>query len=449
MPQESKLSGPVSRRQFLRGAAALSAGVVAGFPAIVPSSALGKDGAVAPSNRLALGVIGCGGRGMANTNDFLNFPEMQIVALCDVDERQITSGRKSDAVRKKIGDAEKLKLHRDFREICARKDIDIMLVATPDHWHGLASCEALKNGKDVYCEKPLANSVAEGRAIADAVKKHNRVLQTGSQERSGPNARYAAELVRNGRIGKVHTVTITLPDDQAQHKKAKAYEGVPKGLPVPKELDWSQWLGHTPMVPYHPDRCHFMWRFILAHGGGEMTDRGAHVIDLAGLGLNTDDTGPIEFEAHGKQTPDSLYDTFWDYNFNCTYANGVKMVGTNQGARGIKFEGTDGWIFIAIHGGKLTASKPELLKETIGAKEIQLGRTPHHKRNFLDCVRSRQQPFAQAETGHRTASICHLINLSMKLGGKKLAWDPKAERITNDASANQYLLPKMREGFVL
>ena len=322
-----------------------------------------------------------------------------------------------------------------------------MVVATPDHWHALAAVEALRNGKDVYCEKPLANSVGEGRAVVEAAKRYNRVLQTGSQERSGANARHACQLVRDGRIGRVHTVHIHLPDDQAQHKKAKAYKGVPDAAPIPEGLDWDRWLGPTPKVGYHPDRCHFMWRFILAYGGGEMTDRGAHVIDLVGLGLDTDNTGPLDFDARGVQTPGSLYDTFWEYGWTCNYANGVKMVGTNKGARGIKFEGTDGWIFIAIHGGALEVSKPEILGDYKPLKAAR-DQADIHRRNFLEAVKTRGQPNAPAETGHRTASICHLLNLSMKLG-KKLEWDPKAERITNDESANQHLMPKMREPYVL
>ena len=434
----------VSRRSFLRGAAAASAGAVAGFPLVIPSRALGKDGAVAPSNRLALGVIGTGGRGMGNTREFISQPNIQLVGMCDTDAKNLTAGQKS--VEAQVGKGD-IKATADYRELCARKDLDIVLVATPDHLHALASVEALRNGKDVYCEKPLANSVGEGRMVVEAAKRYNRVFQTGSQERSGPNARHVCQLVRDGRIGKVHTVRINLPDQDRQHKLAQAYKGVPPEAPVPEGLDWDRWLGHTPKVPYHRDRCHFMWRFILAYGGGEMTDRGAHVIDLAGLGLGTDDTGPIDFDARGVQTPGSLYDTFWGYSWTCNYANGVKMIGSTEGPRGIKFAGTDGWIFIAIHGGALEVSDPAILGDY---KPQKAGRdfAMIHKENFLEAVKTRGQPNAPAETGHRTASICHLLNLSMKLG-KKLEWDPKAERITNDESANQHLMPKMREPYVL
>ena len=203
------------------------------------------------------------------------------------------------------------------------------------------------------------------------------------------------------------------------------------------------WLGHTPLAPYHELRCHFWWRFILSYGGGEMTDRGAHIIDLAQLGAGTDDTVPVEFEATGTRSTTSLYNAFMDYKFENVYANGVRMIGENKGPRGLKFEGSGGSIFIHIHGAKLEADPPGLLEEKVAEGEIQLGRSPGHHRNFLDSVKSRQQPVASAEVGHRTATICHLNNIAM-LTGRKLIWDPKTEQIANDSEANALLAPAMR-----
>ena len=429
-----------TRRRFLQQAAATSVGAVS-FPYIIPASALGRDGAVAPSERIVMGTIGTGGQGRGLTGRFLGLPGVQLVAVCDVD-----SGHRDQAramVNEKYGNQD-CAVYGDFRELLARKDINAVIVGTPDHWHALAAIAAAKAGKDIYCEKPLANSVGEGRAICKAVKENNVILQTGSQERSGPNARFACELVRNGRIGKLHTIRINLPCSDGHHKKVLEMNEQPQPeMPVPEGFDYNMWLGHTPVVSYTTNRCHFWWRFILTYGGGEMTDRGAHIIDIAQLGNNTDDTGPVEFIAKGKRSTTGLFNAFMDYRFENIYANGVRMIGENKDPRGLKFEGDKGWIFIHIHGAKLEAEPASLLDEKIGDSEIQLGRTPGHQENFLDAVRTRKQPFATAEIGHRTASICHLNNIAMALG-RPLKWDPKAERIIDDPEANALLTPVMR-----
>lgn len=433
-----------SRRDFLKRTTAASAAALS-FPYIVPASALGKDGKVAPSNRIVMGCVGTGGKGRNNMGTFMSFPDVQVVAVCDADLAHQKAALA--AVNKRYGNQDCAGIH-DYRELVARKDLDAVSVATPDHWHALASVAAANAGKDIYCEKPLANSIGESRAICDAVEKNNRVLQTGSHERSGGNARYAAELVQNGRIGKLHTLRVNLPCDQGHHNQVRKMKAVPPTMPVPEGFDYDLWLGHTAKAPYHEKRCHFWWRFILAYGGGEMTDRGAHVIDIGQLGAGTDDTGPVEIEAVGGDNHHGLYDAFMDYQFENTYANGLKLIGTTQGPRGVKFEGDDGWIFVNIHGGKLEASSPGLLKEKIGSNEIHLGRSPGHHRNFIDSVKSRKQPVAPAEVGHRTATICHLNNIAMRLK-RKLKWDPVKEQFENDDEANAMVMPKMRAPYTL
>jgi predicted dehydrogenase len=432
---------PTTRRTFLKQVAAASAAALA-IPEFVPATALGKDGKAAPSDRLVVGCIGTGGQGTANALRFASFKDVQVVAVCDVDagHRKAAQGK----INQKYGTKD-CKAYLDFRDLLKRDDIDVVSIATPDHWHALTAVAAARAGKHIYCEKPLANSVGEGRAICAAVGKKDLVLQTGSHERSNPNVRYACELVRNGRIGKLHTVRIHLPCTDGHHKQAMALDGVPPPMKVPAGFNYNFWLGHTPRVPYTEKRCHFWWRFILAYGGGEITDRGAHIIDLAQLGAGTDDTGPVEIVARGNRKKKSLYDAFWNYDFTCAYESGVKLVGTNKPPRGLKFEGKDGWIFVHIHGGRLEASDPKILKETIGAKEIHLGRSPRgHHRNFIDCVKDRKKRLiAPAEVGHRTATICHLINIAL-LTGKKLKWDPKKEHILNDETAEKMLMPKMR-----
>lgn len=431
------LDQQVNRREFLATTAAVA------LPHFVPASALGLQQKSAPSDRITVGVVGTGGRGVGLINMFLNEKDVEILAVCDVDARHLQNGLQ--AVRKRT--SKECASYKDFRQLLDRKDIDAVVVATPDHWHGLISIAAAKAGKDIYCEKPLVNSVAEGRALCRAVQENKRILQTGSHERSTPSVRFACELVRNGLIGKVHTVRINLPCSDSHHQKARALKTVPPEEPIPEGFDYDFWLGPAAKAPYTPLRTHFWWRFILAYGGGEMTDRGAHIIDLAQLGLGTDDTGPVEIEAKGLQVAGSLYDVFWDYEFTNTYANGVRLIGSTATPRGLKFEGSDGWIFIHIHGGKLEAQPADLLKTDTSKLKVSLGRSPGHVRNFLDCVKSRKEPVAPAEVGHRTATICHLNNIAMRLG-RKLKWDPLKE-ITNDSEANNYLRPHLRAPWTL
>ena len=413
-----------SRRQFVKQAAAgLS---VAGIPYFVPSSALGRGRQAAASERIAIGVVGSGGRGRDLIKMFLKQPDVQIVAICDVDRKQLEQGL--SLVNDYYGNQDCVRFH-DVRELVASPNINAVIIATPDHWHALTSIAALNAGKDVYCEKPLANTVAEGRAICEAVKKTHRVLQTGSHERSG-NSRFACELVRSGKIGKLHTIRINLPCTDKHHIEIRQVKEIPPPEAIPEGFDYDFWLGHTPRVPYVSKRCHFFWRFILAYGGGEMTDRGAHVIDIGQLGADADDSGPAEFQAIGIRNP-GLFDVFWDYHFINTYANGLRMIGEASGERGLKFEGSEGWIFVHIHGAKLDAEPASLLDENPESLAVQLGRTDSHQRNFLDAVKGRSALFAPAEVGHRTATICHLNNMAMRLG-RTIRWDPANERVLGD-----------------
>mgnify|MGYP000378728324 CR=1 FL=1 len=431
-----------TRRSFLKHATSASVGVV-GLPYLVQSSALGKAGATAANSRIVMGTIGTGGMGRANMRSFMDLPGVQMVAVCDVDRKHMEEA--CNEVNKKYKNKD-CKTFKDFRELLAVKDIDAVIVGTPDHWHALISIAAANAGKDIYCEKPLANSVAEGRAICEAVRKNNVVLQCGSHERSGSNARFACELVRNGKIGELKTVRVNLPCDERHHKEVRemAQKEFPE-MPVPEHFDYDFWLGHTPKVYYTEKRCHFYWRFNLNYGGGEMTDRGAHVIDLAQLGIGADDTGPVEFTAKGTRYEKGLFNVFWDYTFENVYAGGLKMVGTSSGPRGVRFEGSEGWVFIHVHGAKLEAEPGSLIvapDTSWGDMEVCLGRTTNHRQNFLDAVRTRREPFATAEIGHRTATICHLNNIAMMLG-RPFKWDPNTEK-SSDEEVNKLLCPPMR-----
>lgn len=429
----------LTRRRFLRNTLAASAGA-AGFPYIIPSSALGLDGHVAPSNRVVMASIGVGGQGSYDTRALMNVPECQMVAVCDVDTGHRENAKKfveefyaGKTDRAYNGCA----TYNDFREVLARDDIDAIMCATPDFWHGVVCVAACKAGKDIYCEKPLANSIPESRAVYDAVHRYRRVLQTGSHERSRDNARYAAELVRNGRIGKVHTIRVNMPIDN--HGPI----GPQPEMPIPEGFDYNFWLGPAPSAPYTEKRCHFYFRYILDYSGGEMTDRGAHIMDLAQLGNGTDHTTPISIEGTGEFPNDGLFNTAMAYKFHFEYANGVNLYGESVAPRGVKFEGEDGWIFIHVHGGDLEASDPALLKEVIGPDELHLGRSRGHHDDFIQCVLTRGEPKAPVYVGHHTATMCHMANIALKRG-KKLLWDPDKEQFTNDEEANRMLVPCLR-----
>ncbi len=448
----------MKRRQFLQTSL-----LAATVPAIVPASVLGRNGNVPPSDRIVMGCIGVGGQGTYNMKAFLNRPEVQVVAVCDVNKGKAdrtdmyslpyasTGGisRARHTVAQHYGTSDsRIAAYTDFRELLARSDIDAVTVCTPDHWHGLITIAAARAGKDIYCEKPLANSVVEGRAVCDAVQRYQRVLQTGSHERSNDSVRFACELVRNGRIGKLEEIHVNMPNRDHHHILLLNNQIPTNFQPVPDELDYDMWLGPAGYKPFTPARCFFWWRFIMEYGGGEITDRGAHILDIAQFINDADDSGPIAIEAHGRILQGPLFNAFIEYQFTCTYKNGVKILGGSTGQRGLKLVGSDGWIFIHIHGGRLEASDAKLLTSVIGPNEIHVGRSPEHHQNFLHAVRTRTNPVAPAEIGHRTATLCHLLNIAMLLD-RPLKWDPHYERIIGDDEANRLLSPSMRQPWSL
>ncbi|MDR2849623.1 MAG: Gfo/Idh/MocA family oxidoreductase [Verrucomicrobiota bacterium] len=420
-----------TRRGFLKAALAASAA-----PALIPASAFGAN------ERVALALIGSGGRGRWLAKEaFAKLPEARVVAACDVDAGMLAQG--VDTINQAYGDSD-CKGYRDFREVLARKDIDGVIVATPDHWHALVGIAAARAGKHVYGEKPLANSIGESKALRDAVRTAGVVFQTGSMERSRDNARYACEVVRNGFIGALKTIRINLPTDQGHHNNVRKQTAAPAAEAPPAGLDWAFWLGHTPDIPYRPGIHPGQWRFIRSFGCGEMSDRGAHVIDIAQLGGNFDATGPVAVEARGWDAPHGLYDTPMSFEFTNVYANGVKMIGGTEGSpRGVRFEGDEGWIFLRIHEGTLEASDPKLLTLDPKTFKESLGRAPSHWQNFIDAVKRGARPFADVEVGHRSATACLVNMLAMQLK-RKLAWDPVAERFTDDDEANRLSTPALR-----
>jgi len=423
----------ISRRVFLKTAAA---GLAA--PWIVPASALGGEGRAAPSDRIVMGCIGVGSKGRGNLHAFLNRGDVQMVAVCDVDAGR--RGRAKQEVEDFYAAAAGAdayagcEAYRDFRDLLARDDIDAVMIATPDHWHALPVIEAARAGKDMYCEKPLSLTIAEGRAMSDAVRRYGRVFQTGSQQRSDGRFRQACELVRNGRIGRLHTMTAGLPTGHAIEPQPT--------MPVPEGFDYGFWLGPSPWAPYTEKRCHYQFRWIFDYSGGQVTDWGAHHVDIAQWGHGSEMTGPVAVEGRGEFPENGLYNTAVNFRFTCTYADGVRLVVTNRAPNGVRFEGDAGWVFVKRGG--IDAEPKGLLSERIGPHEVRLYASHNHVGNFLDCVRSRRVTVAPIEAAHRSISICHLGNIAMLLE-RKVRWDPERERVVGDAEADRLRSREMRE----
>ena len=424
--------GQINRRQFLKRTAVAAAGVT-GFPYVVRSSALGKAGSVAASDRIVMGCIGVGSQGSGNMGGFLGKKEVQIVAVCDVDKKN------RDRAKKRVDDKYKnddCKAYLDFRDVIERKDIDALSLAMPDHWHSIPVIMAARAGKDMYGEKPLARTIHEGRVMVDTANRYGRVWQTGSWQRSVRDFHRACELVRNGRIGKIHKVEVGLPTGGGTDVKSVQ--------PVPEGVDWDFWLGPARWVPYR-GVMHWNWRWMMDYSGGQLTDWAGHHIDIAHWGLGLDHTGPVEIEGKGVYPKDGIYDAPTAYKFTCKYANGLTMIVANDRQQpkrmGTAWYGADGWIH--VRRGKLEADPPDVLKEAIGPNEIKLYESRDHQRNFLDCVRSRKKTITPIEIAHRSISVGLLGEIAM-LTEQKLRWDPEKETFLNSDEANRMLSRPMR-----
>jgi hypothetical protein len=449
-----------TRRAFIKtSAAALS------IPWMVPSSVFGE---CAPSNRIHVGFIGTGNQAQNDLPSFLALPDVQVLAVCDVNggsagylnPRQVL-GR--EPAQKQVNDFYARKAatqeyrgcdaYVDFRELLARKDIDAVALVVPDHWHAVMTIMSADAGKDIYCEKPLSLTVRQGRAMIEAVRKHGRILQTGSHYRSSPANRRACELVRNGRIGELKRMVTYI----AANNIASPPPGW-KPMPVPEGFDYERWLGPAPSAPYHVDRCLYRFRFILDYSGGQTTNFGAHSNDIAQWGSGNDATLPVEYENLGAEwpVPGSLFTTATKVDFRATYANGLELhCYTAEPYFGCRFEGTEGWIQFDAKG---LHCHPESLKDSvIGPNEIHLPVSnplrkedakkfynPDHVRNFVEAVKSRQDCIEPVEIGHRTAALCHLGNIAMKLN-RKIRFDPEKEQIIGDEEANAMLDRPLRQ----
>ena len=436
-----------TRRTFLATAAAGAA------PAFLPS--IGRGSAAA--DRVRVGFIGTGNQGMGLLKRFLAADLGDVVAVCDVNEGSTGYkepdhfyGREpaAELVRKGAGSQGSpaaCAAYADFRQLLDRKDIDAVVIVTPDHWHAAMTLLAADAGKDIYCEKPLTFAAAEGKRMIEAVRRGKRILQVGSHERSNPVSRFVCEAVKAGAIGKLRRIVTKV----GFNNKVGPGPGW-QAMPVPATFDYRAWLGPAPDRPYHVDRCLYRFRFNYDYSGGQITNFGAHSNDMAHWGMGLDTGGPLEVEClEAKFLPDgSLFNTATETRFRCRYPGDVELV-CESGPEQVqtRFEGTTGWLQTGYRG--TTASDPALL---VGLPEKATGtRDPHslHLANFIDCVRSRREPNAPVEMGHASALLCHAANALIRLfpeaGPTKAAWDAQAERFVDQDAANRRLVPTQRD----
>lgn len=424
-------STSISRRDFVGTTAkALTAFM------IVPRYVLGGKSPngllyTPPSDIISLGFIGTGKQGRGLTNSFLRTGQSRIVALSEVYQAKaqltLDSIKANYAKNTQLGSFSEIPVYNDFRELLARKDVDAVVIATPDHWHAAVAVRAAEAGKDIYCEKPLALTVREGRAMVNATRKHDRVFQTGSMQRSWPEFRQAVELVRNGYIGEIKSVKVNVGPPPKPYDLAAE--------PIPDGLDWSKWLGPNEPKPFNSELAPPIskdvfpnWRNYKEFGGGMVTDWGAHMFDIVQWALDMDSSGPVEVIA-----PDGGEHPFLTYR----YANGIIMTHEKwEWSNAIHFFGTDG--DIKIQRGKLETTPASLKDKVIGETEKHVYKSEDHYKDFLNAMRKRSKPVCDVEIGHRTASVCNIGNIAYQVK-RRLEWDPKKETFKNDKEANALL----------
>jgi predicted dehydrogenase len=455
----------MGRRQFLAtaGKGVVASSVVAGFPAIVPSSVFG---ATSPGNRINVGAIGTGR--ISRGHDLPGIWQhdiARVMAACDLDTKRMEDAKTliNGYYSKQTGKPyDGVAGYTNYHDLLANKDVDAVVISTPDHWHCLIAIDAVEAGKDVYLQKPASLTIAEGRALSDAVKRSGRIFQIGSQQRSTVQFRYAAELVRNGRIGQIKTVEVGLPGDPSGEVEPE--------MPVPKNLNYDMWLGSTPVVYYTEKRVHPQvgydrpgWLRCEQFGAGMITGWGAHHIDSAHWGMDTELTGPVEIWGTAEFPKSGLWNVHGPFKTEALYANGVHMIVSGDFPNGIKFIGTNGWIFVSRGTERVTASDPvaklsdttalqasdpKIIKSVIGPTEIHLPESKEHHLNWLESVKSRKPPIAPVEVAHRSCSACLLHHAAMKLK-RKLYWDPAKERFKNDDEANAMLSRPQRAPYAI
>lgn len=456
----------ISRRKFITSSVkttVIGSIALSGFPSIVPSSVFGKN---APSNRINVGAIGTGrisrGHDMPGV---WKYDYAQIVAVCDLDSKRADEAKVLvDAYYSKKNDKpfDGVKTYYDYRELIQNKDIDAVLISTPDHWHALIGVEAARAKKHIYMQKPASLTIEEGRMMSDIIGSSGVKFQIGSQQRSSEQFRYAAELVRNGRIGELKKVYVGLPGDPSGDEEPE--------MPIPKNLNYDMWLGSTPYVYYTEKRVHPQegydrpgWLRCEQFGAGMITGWGAHHIDSAHWGMGMERSGPIEIWGHAEFPKSGLWDVHGIFTTHALYKNGVEMIVSNELPNGVKFEGSEGWIFVTrgnyqatasdpvvnSDGTKpLEASDPNIIKSVIGPKEFHFTVSNDHHGNWLEAIRDNKDTIAPVEEAHRSCSACLLHHIAMKLK-RKIYWDPKKEKFKNDDEANKMLSRAQRSPYIV
>lgn len=444
----------LNRRQFLAGT--LGTAATLSIPYFVPSSALGRTGAVAPSNRIVMGSIGLGIQGTGLMEDFLRERDVQVVAVCDVRRSQLEKARRIVDTYYKNSDCA---AYGDFRELCGRSDVDAVVIATPDHWHALIAIEAAKNGKHMYHEKPIGWSFRAGQKVRETIQRSGVVFQFGTQQRSSRDFRFACELVRSGKIGKLHTILVGVPGGVTVP--------VQETEPIPKGFDYDMWLGPAPWAPHSFERCrpytdrpngiwtqqYSSWYHISDYCLGFIDNWGIHHMDIAQWGGGTEDRGPVEIEGSGVFPTEGLADNALTWKVRNTFADGVDvwhMDNSNSERhpeqvrgefnQGVLFKGSDGWVFVNR---KMIDAEPKSLLQQEDAVAGTLMRSDDHQRNFLDAIRGGSKTICPVDVAVRSDTICQIDNIAIKLG-RKLKWDPEKEDFVNDAEASQMLDRPMR-----
>ncbi|CAM4210905.1 Gfo/Idh/MocA family protein [Zobellia nedashkovskayae] len=451
----------MERRKFINRTA-LSTAALVGFPSIVPAHVLGKN---APSNKINIGQIGCGRIARSHDiHDTIRFDQANYLAVCDVDSKRADDAKLlvDGFYQKKTGKAkyDRTKVYDDYREMLLNKDIDAVVISTPDHWHSQAAMEAAFAGKDIYVQKPTSLTVREGQQLRDVVQKTGAILQVGTQQRAMPQFRIAAELVRNGRIGKIHTVKIGLPGDPAGP--------IAPEMPIPSNLNFDMWLGSTPEVPYteigvHPQEGYDRpgWLRSRNYGAGMITGWGQHHYDSAAWGMNTELGGPISVEALAEFPKSGLWNVHGDFFVKHEYDNGITVYTSGGYTNGIRYEGSDGWIFVSRGSYQasatdpvdkeksskaLNASDPKILESVIGENEIHLEKIDDQHGNWLDCIKTRKAPISPIEKGHKACTVCLISDIALQFD-RKLEWDYDKEVFINDDEANTMLHREQRKPY--
>ena len=429
------MTNSLARRHFLK---AIGLGIAA--PLVLPATVLGRGPRPAPSNRVAIGLVGCGGMGFTDLRNMMALPGVEVRAVCDVDKAHrddIAAHVMREQATKLDYQAPDCAACNEFERVLERDDIDAVIIATPDHWHAGIAIAAAKAGKDIYGEKPLARTIVEGRDMIRVVRRHGRVFQMGTQTRSSTAVQRIVDLVRNGAIGNIERVEAYIPQYGGG--------GVVSPQPVPEGFDYDRWLGPAPWAPYQAERCHGFFRVVLDYSGGTITDHGTHRLDVAKWGANKEHEWPVRIEGEGQFPRDGLYDAVTVGRFELTYADGVKFVAMTEPDIvnwGVCFFGDEGWIRVPMEAPlphrPITASDPRILAMPLRPDQRVTRPSDNHWANFIDCVRTRSEPVQPIESGHVATALPHLGNIAMELG-RAIDFDPATGRFINDDEANAKL----------